>query len=211
MLINFQFSAFAFSVCLLLLQPVVQNSINRRFTKFSIEQTKGATTFKNHNNAFTATFKMHRLALRTTRQGSQLPPFSRAATRSFPIFYARRTYASSSPKEAEGPSAQSGGSRSKDAAEDATADSSNTNGLADPPAKGRTGGGEPLSSSSNPPPKPKITNASVPGEGRDRLTKEQQEEVDRHNAEFEKKHDRASAAGEDKVDKGFWQGHGGRD
>lgn len=152
---------------------------------------------------------MHRLALRTVRQGSQLPPFSRAAT-SHPFFRARRTYVSSSPKEAEGPSAQSGGSRSKDAAEQATDDSSHTSGMADSPAKGRTGGGEPLSSSSNPPPKPKITNASVPGEGRDKLTKEQQEEVDRHNAEFEKKHDRASAAGEDKVHKGFWQGEGGR-
>lgn len=147
------------------------------------------------------TSKMHRFALGTALRGGPVAALPRAATtttlRTLP---ARRTYASSSPKEAEAASAQSGGSRSKDAAEQA----------ADPPAKGRTGGGEPLSSSRNPPPQPKITNASVPGEGRDKLTKEQQDEVDRHNAEFEKKHDRASTAGEDKVDKDFWSGSGGR-
>lgn len=145
---------------------------------------------------------MHRFALGTALRGGPVAALPRAATtttlRALP---ARRTYASSSPKEAEAASAQSGGSRSKDAAEQAATDSS---------AKGRTGGGEPLSSSRNPPPQPKITNASVPGEGRDKLTKEQQDEVDRHNAEFEKKHDRASTAGEDKVDKGFWSGSGGR-
>ncbi|KAF3766002.1 hypothetical protein M406DRAFT_68382 [Cryphonectria parasitica EP155] len=76
-------------------------------------------------------------------------------------------------------------------------------------AKGRAGGGKPLPSSENPPPKPKVNNASVPGTGKDKLTKEQQEEVDRHNADFEKKHDRGSSAADDKVDKNFWSGGNG--
>lgn len=154
---------------------------------------------------------MHRLALRPSLGRARLVTVPRAATTtSLRILPARRTYASSSPKEAETASAQSGGSRSKDAEQETATNNSNADDLAGASAKGRTGGGEPLSSSKNPPPRPKITNASVPGEGRDKLTKEQQEEVDRHNAEFEKKHDRASAAGEDKVDKGFWSGSGGR-
>lgn len=154
---------------------------------------------------------MHRFALRPAFRRGRLVTVTRAATATpLPILPARRTYASSSPKEAEAASAQSGGSRSKDAEEETATDNSNADGLAGSSAKGRTGGGEPLSSSKNPPPRPKITNASVPGEGRDKLTKEQQEEVDRHNADFDKKHDRASAAGEDKVDKGFWSGNGGR-
>ncbi|KAG8160464.1 hypothetical protein KVR01_010000 [Diaporthe batatas] len=142
---------------------------------------------------------MNRLALR-------VPPISTSALRTgvaLPIS-ARRHYASSAPKKAEQASAQSGGSRSKDAILSADP-------LAGDGAKGRTGGGEPLSSSENPPPQPKINNASIPGQGRDKLTKEQQEEVDRHNAEFEKKHDRASPAAEDKVDKNFWKGQGGVD
>lgn len=115
-----------------------------------------------------------------------------------------RTYATSSPKEAEAASAQSGGSRSKDAVE-AAADG-------DVDAKGRTGGGEPLESSVNPPAQPKVRNASVPlGKGKDALSPEQQEEVDRHNADFDKKHDRAASAAEDKVNKDFWRGTGGRD
>lgn len=81
--------------------------------------------------------------------------------------------------------------------------------LAKDGATGRTGGGEPLASSENAPPRPKINNASVPGEGKNNLSKEQQEEVDEHNRDFEKKHDRASPAAEDKVDKGFWKGNAG--
>lgn len=79
---------------------------------------------------------------------------------------------------------------------------------ADAPAKGRTGGGEPLASSSdNAPPKPKITNQSVPGNfDSSKLTKEQREEVERHNKEFDAKHDSATVAPEDKVDKKFWSG-----
>ncbi|KAJ0329392.1 hypothetical protein COL5a_003948 [Colletotrichum fioriniae] len=51
------------------------------------------------------------------------------------------------------------------------------------------------------PPQPKISNASVNGE---KLTEEQQREVDEHNRDFEKKHDSAPAAEDDKVDKKFW-------
>lgn len=75
-------------------------------------------------------------------------------------------------------------------------------------AKGRTGGGEPLSSSSeNAVPKPKISNLSVPGADRSaNLTKEQKEEVERHNKDFAAKHDHGNAAPDDKVDKKFWSG-----
>ena len=139
---------------------------------------------------------MNRLALRVRVRGARVPPISTSTFRTgvaLPIS-ARRHYAASAPKEAEQASAQSGGSRSKDAKEHAeTADEVDTGNnpssdrLAGDGAKGRTGGGKPLSSSENPPPQPKINSASIPGQGRDKLTKEQQEEVDRHNAEFEKK------------------------
>lgn len=155
---------------------------------------------------------MHRLAFNIPHRGPHAPSLSTrlsarttvAARLQAPL--PGRTYAtSSSPKEAENASAHSGGSRSKDAAESAPD-------AGDAAAKGRTGGGEPLNSSVNPPPRPKVNNASVPlGKGKDALTPEQQEEVDRHNADFEKKHDRASSAAEDKVDKDFWRGSGGRD
>lgn len=137
---------------------------------------------------------MNRLALRI--RGARIPPISTSAVKTgvaLPVS-ARRHYASSAPKEAEQASAQSGGSRSKDAKEQVesadqvdTGNNPSTDRLAGDGAKGRTGGGKPLSSSENPPPQPKINNASIPGQGRDKLTKEQQEEVDRHNAEFEKK------------------------
>ncbi|KAK1975094.1 hypothetical protein LZ30DRAFT_738659 [Colletotrichum cereale] len=51
------------------------------------------------------------------------------------------------------------------------------------------------------PPKPKISNASV---GSEKLTEEQKREVDEHNKDFEKKHDKAAPAEDDKVDKKFW-------
>ncbi|KAJ0125005.1 hypothetical protein J7T55_006348 [Diaporthe amygdali] len=159
---------------------------------------------------------MNRLALRV--RGARLPLVSASTTTTRVILpiSARRHYASSAPKDAEQASAQSGGSRSKDAKEQAeqvdevdTGNNPSNDRLAGDGAKGRTGGGEPLSSSENAPPRPKINSASIPGQGTDKLTKEQQEEVDRHNAEFEKKHDRASPAAEDKVDKNFWKGAGG--
>ncbi|WQF77256.1 hypothetical protein CDEST_02270 [Colletotrichum destructivum] len=56
------------------------------------------------------------------------------------------------------------------------------------------------------PPQPKISNASV---GDEKLTDEQQREVDEHNEDFEKKHDTAAPAGKDKVDKKFWTKRGG--
>lgn len=136
---------------------------------------------------------MNRLALRV--RGARIQPISTSTFKTgvvLPIS-ARRHYASA-PKEAEQASAQSGGSRSKDAKEQAekvdeidTGNNPSTDRLAGEGAKGRTGGGEPLSSSENAPPQPKINSASIPGQGTDKLTKEQQEEVDRHNAEFEKK------------------------
>jgi len=108
----------------------------------------------------------------------------------------------SAPPEAQGPSAESGGSRSKDA--ESTSTSAVPDGLADGSAKGRTGGGEPLESSENAPPQPKILNAKVAGHGQ-KLTEEQKREVDEHNRDFDEKHDRASAAADDKVDKNFWK------
>ncbi|KAL2879279.1 hypothetical protein SGCOL_005405 [Colletotrichum sp. CLE4] len=56
------------------------------------------------------------------------------------------------------------------------------------------------------PPQPKISNASVNGE---KLTEEQQREVDEHNRDFEKKHDTAPSAEDDKVDKNFWSNRDG--
>ncbi|TLS23690.1 uncharacterized protein PpBr36_06607 [Pyricularia pennisetigena] len=134
---------------------------------------------------------------------------------------------SSAPKSAEGPSAQSGGSRSKDAAEAAEASgdkpsSSASSSAADPEtagidslserdALGRTGGGKPLESSSeNAPRPPKVNNASIPGDGQNKLSKEQKREVEQHNREFEERHDRASPASKDKVNKSFWSGGGTR-
>ncbi|ROW16982.1 hypothetical protein VPNG_01313 [Cytospora leucostoma] len=153
------------------------------------------------------------LRIRGVQLPARLPISTRttAAITSLPI----RQYATSSPKAAEGPSAQSGGSRSKDAKERQerhqveTGEDPNADQLAKGGARGRTGGGEPLSSSENAPPQPKINNASVPGQGKDNLSKEQQQEVDRHNKDFDEKHDRASAAGDDKVDSKFWKGTGG--
>ena len=54
-------------------------------------------------------------------------------------------------------------------------------------------------------PRPMIHNQSVPGVQQG-LTEEQQREVERHNEEFEKRHDRGSEAPDDKVDKKFWKG-----
>lgn len=75
-------------------------------------------------------------------------------------------------------------------------------------AKGRTGGGEPLDSSSrNAPAQPKISNLSVPGTDTAKdLTKEQRREVDQHNREFDEKHEHCQDAPDDKVDKKYWSG-----
>ena len=146
---------------------------------------------------------MHRLRLfhapaRGLATRSSVP----ATVRSAALY---RPYATSGPKKAEEASAQSGGSRSMDAETKDTGGGLNDS-LSDPePVKGRTGGGEPLKASKNAPPQPKIHNASVPGNG-EGLTEEQKKEVEKHNAEFDKKHDRAAPASEDKVDDKYWTG-----
>lgn len=80
--------------------------------------------------------------------------------------------------------------------------------LAEGKVKGRTGGGEPLSSSSkNAAAKPKISNLSVPGASQtEHLTEEQKKEVEEHNRDFDAKHDHGNEAPDDKVDKKFWTG-----
>jgi hypothetical protein len=95
--------------------------------------------------------------------------------------------ASKSPEDA---SAQSGGARSKDAKETG---SSPTGG-----SLGQGGGGKNNNKGS-----PKIHNRSEPGDGN---TEGKQAEVEKHNRDFEKRHDRAPKAAEDKVDKKFWSG-----
>ncbi len=124
-------------------------------------------------------------------------------------------YTTSAPVEAEEAGAQPSGSRSQDAeggadsADSAAAPQVVPDGLAEGGgAKGRTGGGEPLASSRNPPPRPKIFNASVSGRGDEGMTEEQKREVKEHNRDFEQKHGRAQPAAEDKVNKDFWEGGG---
>lgn len=174
---------------------------------------------------------MNRLALAVARGGAHMPPISTTAPISRAIPAAAtvlptlipRTYATSAPKSAEGPSAESGGSRSKDAVVEeeeaaAAADTANENAGSTPteqqqePVLGRTGGGEPLETSQNPPPKPKVFNSAVHPMGKtSKLSQEQLEEVERHNKDFEQRYDRAGSAEEDKVDKRFWSEEGGKD
>jgi hypothetical protein len=117
----------------------------------------------------------------------------------------------SSPKSAEGPSANSGGSRSKEAVETGSSPTAGVipDPLAEGDARGRTGGGAPLESSQNAPAPPKVNNAAVRGQPPD-LTPEQQAEVDKHNKEFAEKHGVSDSAEKDKVDKSFWSGKGSR-
>ncbi|KAI0201241.1 hypothetical protein F4808DRAFT_425794 [Astrocystis sublimbata] len=97
-------------------------------------------------------------------------------------------------------SAQSGGSRSKDAVESGDVQSGN----------GTAAGGEGLKGpQGKEAPKPKVKNQSVSVSSG--LTDEQKKEVETHNLEFENKHDRSGTAPADKVDKKFWKGTGGRD
>ncbi|KAM0270225.1 hypothetical protein ACHAQH_009525 [Verticillium albo-atrum] len=83
--------------------------------------------------------------------------------------------------------------------------------LAESDARGRTGGGETLGSSTNAPQPPKVDSGALP-QGKDKgLTKDQQEEVDRHNEEFEATRDAATERPEqDKVDKDFWSSNEGK-
>lgn len=109
-------------------------------------------------------------------------------------------------KNPEDASAQSGGSRSKDAKETGSS-----------PTAGSIGGKRSFSTSSIlreaekkdgkekevGGAKPKITDAKESGNG---LDMEKAAEVEQHNKEFEKGHDRAPKAEDDKVDEKFWQG-----
>ncbi|KYK56074.1 hypothetical protein DCS_08040 [Drechmeria coniospora] len=76
-------------------------------------------------------------------------------------------------------------------------------------AKGKTGGGDPLGSTSpGAPSRPKVFNSAVhlSDDLVPDLTEEQKREVDEHNSTFEKKHDRGMAAQDGKVDAKFWRG-----
>ncbi|KAI0438063.1 hypothetical protein F4803DRAFT_536377 [Xylaria telfairii] len=104
-------------------------------------------------------------------------------------------------------SAQSGGSRSKEAVE--TGGSPTAGEI---PKNGTAKGGEGLKGpqGKNAPPQPKILNQSASGV-KSGLTEEQKREVEQHNRDFEKKHDKAESAPGDKVNKKFWSGVGGRE
>jgi len=97
-----------------------------------------------------------------------------------------------SPEDA---SAESGGSRSKEAKETG---SSPTGG-----SIGKSGGKNKTKGQAS----PKISENLEPAA----MNAEQQAEVDQHNKEFEERYDRAPPAENDKVDKKFWEGQGGAD
>jgi len=129
-----------------------------------------------------------------------------------------RTYASSSPSSSEDPSSTSGGSRSKEATESgssptggklSSSSSSSSSSQHSSPLEEDSSRGlkeEDLT-------KPTISSRFTPGQGQDEPSSEEKKrEVEQHNREFAEGHDRApKAPGGDKVDKAFWQGHGGRD
>ncbi|KAK7745222.1 hypothetical protein SLS62_009851 [Diatrype stigma] len=135
----------------------------------------------------------------------------------------------SSPEDA---SAQSGGSRSKEATETgssptggdiASGESQHGGGSGSSSGSaGSTTGGTPKDTSTanaasqgggealkgpqgKGTPSPKIHNQSVPGD-KQGLNKEQKQEVEQHNKDFEKRYDRGSEAPDDKVDKNYWSG-----
>jgi hypothetical protein len=100
---------------------------------------------------------------------------------------------SSGPKDPSEASANSGGSRSKEAKETGSS-----------PTGGKVGGGESTSGQDGGAPQPKISDKATPNEAKGDAKK--QAEVEQHNKEFEKRHDRAPPAEEDKVDSKFWSG-----
>lgn len=112
--------------------------------------------------------------------------------------------AAASQQDPSDASAASGGSRSKEAKETG---SSPTGGSVKGGSGGEGGaGGEALKGpQGDGAPKPKIHNQSVPS-AKQGLSEEQKQEVEAHNKDFEKRHDRAAPAGEDKVDKNYWKG-----
>ncbi|KAK8030554.1 hypothetical protein PG990_000288 [Apiospora arundinis] len=100
-------------------------------------------------------------------------------------------------------SAQSGGSRSKEAEETG---SSPTGGAVGGQAAKK--GGEALKGPQGEgTPQPKIMNQSMPG-AKSGLSEEQKREVEQHNSDFDKRHDRAASAADDKVNKKFWNSGG---
>ncbi|KAI1214597.1 uncharacterized protein F4807DRAFT_403931 [Annulohypoxylon truncatum] len=105
------------------------------------------------------------------------------------------------PKSPEDSSAQSGGSRSKEATE--TGGSPTGGSIAN--AASQKGGEALKGPQGKGTPSPKIHNQAVPAV-KSGLSDEQKQEVERHNADFEKRHDRAATASEDKVDPKFWKG-----
>lgn len=92
-------------------------------------------------------------------------------------------------KSPEASSAQSGGSRSKEAEESGSSPTGCS--------VGQSGGKDNKRGS------PKIQSRSQPGGGN---SENKQAEVEKHNREFEQGHDRAPKAAEDKVDKKIWEG-----
>ncbi|KAI1391529.1 uncharacterized protein F4822DRAFT_188318 [Hypoxylon trugodes] len=106
-------------------------------------------------------------------------------------------------KTPEDSSAQSGGSRSKEATE--TGGSPTGGSIAN--AASQSGGEALKGPQGKGTPSPKIHNQSI--SVKEGLSDEQKQEVERHNKDFEKRHDRAAPASEDKVDSKFWKGTGG--
>ncbi|KAI1104898.1 hypothetical protein F4804DRAFT_305798 [Jackrogersella minutella] len=104
-------------------------------------------------------------------------------------------------KSPEDASAQSGGSRSKEATE--TGGSPTGGSIAN--AASQKGGEALKGPQGKGTPSPKIHNQAVPAV-KSGLSDEQKQEVERHNADFEKRHDRAAPAEQDKVDSKFWKG-----
>ncbi|KAK0104663.1 hypothetical protein ONS95_004938 [Cadophora gregata] len=109
------------------------------------------------------------------------------------------TKGGSSPEDA---SAQSGGSRSKEAKETGSSPTGGEVGKSD----GKSSSSERPEEKSKDGARPKITNHDVPGSGN---SKDKEAEVEQHNKEFEKGHDRAPPADVEKVDSKFWKGKGG--
>ncbi|KAI1772938.1 hypothetical protein F4818DRAFT_424423 [Hypoxylon cercidicola] len=104
-------------------------------------------------------------------------------------------------KKPEDASAQSGGPRSKEATE--TGGSPTGGSIAN--AASQSGGEALKGPQGKGTPSPKIHNQSIPGV-KEGLSDEQKQEVERHNQDFDKRHDRAAPASEDKVDSKFWKG-----
>lgn len=54
--------------------------------------------------------------------------------------------------------------------------------------------------------KPKILDSKMPGGGIDKISKEEKAKVEEHNRDFEKSHDRPAEQDSEKVDPKFWKG-----